>query len=79
MITAEVAVYPLKTSRASSIINNSINTLENINVQYSVNSVNTKITGTKEDVFNSLEAMFTEAESSGGEVSMVITVTNASL
>ncbi len=78
MITAEVAVYPLKTSRASTIINNSINALENTNVEYYVNSVNTKITGSKAEIFNSLEAMFTEAESSGGEVSMVITVTNAS-
>ncbi|WP_202707291.1 YkoF family thiamine/hydroxymethylpyrimidine-binding protein [Sporosalibacterium faouarense] len=76
MITAEVAVYPLKTSHATNVINNSINTLNGTNVQYSVNSMSTLITGTKSEVFNSIEAMFNEAES-GGEVSMVVTFSNA--
>jgi uncharacterized protein YqgV (UPF0045/DUF77 family) len=78
MITAEVALYPLKTSNASDVINNSIHTLENSNVHYSVNSMNTHITGTKTQIFDSLEAMFTEAENAGQEVNMVITITNAS-
>lgn len=78
MLTAEVAVYPLKTSHATNVVNNSINALQDTNVQYSVNSINTKISGTKSEVFNSLEAMFTEAENSGGEVSMVVTISNAS-
>lgn len=77
MITAEVAIYPLKTSQATNVINNSIDALNETNVQYSVNSMNTKITGTKAEVFNSLEAMFSEAENRGGEVSMVVTVSNA--
>lgn len=77
MISAEVAIYPLKTSNATNVINNSINALQNSNVRYSVNSMNTNLKGTREEVFNSLEAMFTEAENSG-EVSMVVTITNAS-
>lgn len=77
MITAEVAVYPLKTSDATNIINNSINTLQNIDVSYTVDSMNTKITGTKEQIFNSLNKMFTEAENSGGEINMVVTLSNS--
>lgn len=78
MITAEVALYPLKTSHATSIIDSSINALHGSNVNYSVNSMNTHISGNKEEVFKCLEKMFSKAEKSGGEVSMVVTITNAS-
>lgn len=78
MIRAEVAVYPLKTSNATNVINKSIDTIKQSNVTYTVNSMNTHIVGSKQDVFQSLEKMFTEAENSGGEVSMVVTITNAS-
>lgn len=77
MITAEVAVYPLKTSDATNVINNSINTLQNSDVGYTVDSMNTKITGTKEQIFDSLNKIFTEAENSGGEINMVVTLSNS--
>ncbi|MGI6776602.1 MAG: YkoF family thiamine/hydroxymethylpyrimidine-binding protein [Acetivibrionales bacterium] len=77
MITAEVAVYPLKTNNASNVITNSINALHATNVNYNVNSMNTRITGTKEEIFKSLEKMFTEGENSGGEINMVVTISNA--
>lgn len=77
MITAEVAIYPLKTDNASGVINNSIGTLENTNLNYDVNSMNTIIKGSKEEIFNSLQKMFTEAENTGGEINMVITMSNA--
>lgn len=78
MISAEVAVYPLKTSNATNVINNSISALKNDNINYTVNSMNTHLTGEKSEVFDSLQAMFTEAENSGGEISMVVTIGNAS-
>lgn len=77
MISAEVAIYPLKTSNASGVINNSIDSLQNSKVDYDVNSMNTRLTGSKQEIFNSLEKMFTEAENSGGEINMVITISNA--
>jgi uncharacterized protein YqgV (UPF0045/DUF77 family) len=77
MITAEVAVYPLKTNDATGVINRSINALQGNPVDYSVNSLNTVVKGTKDDVFKSLLKMFSEAENSGGEISMVITLSNA--
>ena len=77
MITAEVALYPLKTTNASDTIDSAIHTLDNKSVKYSVNSMNTHISGSKEDVFNCLENMFSEAETSGSEVNMVVTITNS--
>ncbi len=78
MMNAEVAIYPLKTDQATNVIDNSIHALKDSNVEYHVNSMNTRLTGTKAEIFRSLESMFTEAEDSGGEVSMVVTITNAS-
>ncbi|TYQ14947.1 UNVERIFIED_CONTAM: hypothetical protein Cloal_1345 [Acetivibrio alkalicellulosi] len=77
MISAEVAIYPLKTQNASGVINSSINMLKDTNVNYSVNSTNTKLTGSKEEVFQSLQSMFDEAESRGGEINMVVTLSNS--
>lgn len=77
MITAEVSVYPLKTNDATGVINSSIQALNSKNVNYSVNSMNTVLTGSREEVFASLNHMFAEAEKSGGEVSMVVTISNA--
>lgn len=77
MITAEVAVYPLKTTNASDIINKSIDAAQEKNVKLNVNSMNTRLSGSMDEVFNSLKAMFTEAEKTGGEISMVVTVANS--
>ncbi len=76
MITAEVSVYPLKTSDASNVITNSINSLSNVGVEYSVGSISTRLHGNEEQVWNSLKDMFQNAQNSG-EVSMVVTITNA--
>ncbi len=77
MIKAEVAIYPLKTDNATKVINDSINTLKGGRIDYTVNSMNTVLNGSKEDVFNSIKTMFSEAEKSGGEVNMVVTIGNA--
>lgn len=77
MISAEVAIYPLKTTNATNVIESSINTLRNGNLSYNVNSMNTKLVGSKAEIFRSLESMFTEAEKAGGELSMVVTITNS--
>lgn len=77
MITAEVSIYPLKTDNATKVINDSINALKQNNVEYQVNTMNTVLNGSKDEIFNSLKTMFTETEKSGGEVSMVVTIGNA--
>ena len=76
MITAEVAVYPLKTNDAANVINKSIDALKGRNVSYTVNSLNTRLTGNNNDVFQCLATMFTEAEKTGDEVNMVVTIAN---
>lgn len=76
MVTAEVAVYPLKTCDATDVINRSIDALKGKNVSFTVNSTNTRLTGSKDDVFQCISSMFTEAEKAGGEVNMVVTIAN---
>lgn len=77
MIHAEVALYPLKTANASEVINDSINALEQEDIEYTVGSMDTHIHGSEDAVWNSLKRVFSEAQRSGGEVSMVVTITNA--
>ncbi|ABR47581.1 conserved hypothetical protein [Alkaliphilus metalliredigens QYMF] len=76
MIHAEVALYPLKTNRASETINNSISTLENQGIEYEVGPMATHFHGSEEQVWNGLRSLFGEAQQAG-EVSMVVTITNA--
>lgn len=77
IITAEVALYPLKTSNASDIINKSISVLKNSNVEYTVGSMKTTLRGNEPDVFSGLQAIFSEAKKIGGEIDMVVTIGNA--
>jgi uncharacterized protein YqgV (UPF0045/DUF77 family) len=74
---AEVALYPLKTSNAGLVIDESIKSLEKLNLKYSVGPMSTQIYGTSEEVWSSLRSLFEKAQANG-EVSMVVTLTNAS-
>ncbi len=76
MISAEVSIYPLKTDDASAAITNSIELLNGHGVHYAVGSISTFLQGSEEQVWQSLREMFRSAGSQG-EISMVITVTNA--
>ncbi|MBE3581499.1 MAG: thiamine-binding protein [Thermoanaerobacteraceae bacterium] len=76
MICAEVSLYPQKTTRASEIINASIEMLARENIDYSVGSLSTHLHGSEEEVWKGLRRMFEEASRSG-EVSMVVTISNA--
>lgn len=76
MITAEVALYPLKTNDASTIINSSLQALEQNQIEYTVGSMSTYLQGSEEEVWQGLKTMFSEAQHSG-EVSMVVTISNS--
>lgn len=77
MIHAEVALYPQKTTNASQVINNSIATLKDENVDFKVGPINTHFHGTEDEVFRALKSLFDKAQSQGVEVSMVTTITNS--
>jgi uncharacterized protein YqgV (UPF0045/DUF77 family) len=77
MIHAEVAVYPQKTANASEVINKTIDSLKNENVDYKVGPINTHFHGTDDEVFKALKDMFNTAQNQGVEVNMVVTVTNS--
>lgn len=75
MITAEVSLYPLKTTNATQIINNSLESLKQQNLQPEVGPISTRLQGTDEEVWIGLRTMFDRAKSQG-EVNMVVTVVN---
>jgi uncharacterized protein YqgV (UPF0045/DUF77 family) len=76
MLSAEVSLYPQKTTRASEIINESIQSLARQGVSYHVGPISTEIHGTEEQVWAGIRSLFDRASSSG-EVSMVVTLSNA--
>jgi uncharacterized protein YqgV (UPF0045/DUF77 family) len=76
MLAAEVSIYPLKTGDGSAVITNSIEQLNGSGVNYSVGSISTFLRGSEEQVWGSLQEMFHTARARG-EVSMVVTITNA--
>lgn len=76
MLCAEVSLYPLKTTKASSIIESSLRSLENKNLEFKVGSISTHIHGTPEELWDGLRSLFEHAESAG-EVNMVVTLSNA--
>ncbi|HWJ03724.1 MAG TPA: YkoF family thiamine/hydroxymethylpyrimidine-binding protein, partial [Verrucomicrobiae bacterium] len=76
MLCAEVSIYPQKTTNASQVITNSIDSLANQNVNYKVGSLSTHIDGNDEQVWNGIKTLFDQAKNSG-EVSMVLTVSNS--
>lgn len=75
MITAEVSLYPLKTTNASQIITNSLNSLKQSNLQTNVGSISTKISGSDEEVWSGLKTLFDQAKNQS-EVNMVVTISN---
>ncbi|SNS07409.1 Uncharacterized conserved protein YqgV, UPF0045/DUF77 family [Anaerovirgula multivorans] len=76
MIHAEVSLYPLKSRNAGDVINSSIDALKREGVEYNVGPMATHLHGNEEQVWSSLKKLFNEAQGSG-EVSMVVTITNA--
>ncbi len=76
MLCAEVSIYPQKTNNASQIIDNAIGKLTQQNIEVKVGSLSTHIDGNDNQVWTGIKALFDEAQNSG-EVSMVLTISNA--
>lgn len=76
MITAEVSLYPQKTTNASQIINNSLQSLDQNNLRVSVGSISTRIQGSEEEVWSGLKTLFSQARGQS-EVNMVVTLSNS--
>lgn len=76
MITAEVSLYPQKTTNASQIINNSLNSVKQRNLQLDVGPISTRMQGSKEEVWDGLKTLFEQAQSQS-EVNMVVTFSNS--
>lgn len=76
MLCAEVSIYPQKTSNASQIIDTALDKLSEQDVDYEVGSLSTHIDGNDEQVWAGIKTLFDAAKNSG-EVSMVLTISNA--
>lgn len=76
MITAEVSLYPQKTTSASQIINESLDSLNKGNLRVEVGSVSTRLKGAEEEVWEGLKTMFGQAKNRS-EVNMVVTLSNS--
>jgi len=77
MIHAEATLYPHRSQNAGQIINQSLDSLRQEKVEYVVGPMATHMHGSEADVWHSLKKLFDEAKNSGGEVSMVVTITNS--
>lgn len=76
MLCAEVSIYPLKTNNATQVIDGAIQTLSQENIKFKVGTLSTHIDGNEEQVWSGIKKVFDEAQKAG-EVSMVVTVSNA--
>ncbi|WP_066636774.1 YkoF family thiamine/hydroxymethylpyrimidine-binding protein [Desulfolucanica intricata] len=76
MLSAEVSLYPQKTSNASQIINNSIESLKQYNLQFNVGPISTKLQGSEEEIWAGLKSLFDQAKNQS-EVNMVVTLSNS--
>ena len=76
MLTAEVALYPQKTTNASQIVSNSLESLNQYNLKANVGSISTRLQGSDEDVWSGLRALYDQAKTQS-EVNMVITISNS--
>ncbi len=76
MLTAEVALYPQKTTNASQIISSSLESLERHKLQAKVGSISTILQGNEDEIWTGLKTMFDQAKKQS-EVNMVVTLTNS--
>ncbi|GBF34838.1 hypothetical protein DCCM_3958 [Desulfocucumis palustris] len=76
MITAEVSLYPQKTTNASQIINDSLEALAGHSLNANTGPISTRLQGTEEEVWAGLKTLFNQA-GSRSEVNMVVTISNS--
>lgn len=77
MISAEVSLYPLETTESDAVIKNSLRALAEGGLEFEVGPLSTKISGSPDEVWRGLRALFERAHAHGGEVSMVVTISNS--
>ncbi|WP_082725902.1 YkoF family thiamine/hydroxymethylpyrimidine-binding protein [Limnochorda pilosa] len=78
MITAQVSLYPVESDDPDEVVNLSLQGLADHGVHWQVGPVSTEIQGEPEQVWGAIRSLFDQALAQGaGEVSMVVTVTNA--
>lgn len=77
MISAEVSLYPVETENSDNLIMDSLKSIGEYDLSYDIGSLSTHIQGNKEQVWSGIRAIHEKALTSGHEVVMVVTISNA--
>lgn len=77
MISCEVSLYPLETINSDQIINHALSSIQNQGVTCEVGTMSTYISGSPEQVWQSLKTLYDTASSRAKELSMVVTISNS--
>jgi uncharacterized protein YqgV (UPF0045/DUF77 family) len=75
-LSAQISLYPLRRTHLSAAINDALQHFRRRGVATCPGPMSTVVTGERHAVFRALEAAFDEA-ADGGEVVMVVTLSNA--
>jgi len=76
MISAEVSLYPVETLDSDRVITESLQALNDYQLQYDIGSLSTHIQGDPDHVWSALRSLHERAQALGTEVVMVVTISN---
>lgn len=77
MLTCEVSLFPLETMASDQIINQAIQALKETGVKHEIGNLSAYLySDSPEQIWNSLKAIYKEAEKADTEFSMVINLSN---
>lgn len=76
MVTCQFSLYPLRTERIGTILEEALEEVEALGLNYKVSTMSTEVQGSEEEVFAALRAAYARA-AEHGEVVLVATVSNA--
>ncbi|MDI9451468.1 MAG: YkoF family thiamine/hydroxymethylpyrimidine-binding protein [Limnochordia bacterium] len=76
MISAEVSLYPVEALDSDRVITESLQALNDYQLQYDIGSLSTHIQGEADHVWSALRSLHERALALGDEVVMVVTISN---
>ncbi|MDK2878257.1 MAG: hypothetical protein PWR06_973 [Thermoanaerobacteraceae bacterium] len=77
MLSCEVSLYPMETTNSDQIINQALAALQDQGVTCEVGTMSTYISGSPEQVWQSIKTLYDTASSRAKELSMVVTISNS--
>ncbi|HHW04130.1 MAG TPA: hypothetical protein GXX35_15225 [Thermoanaerobacterales bacterium] len=78
MLSCEVSLYPMEVADSDQVINQALASLQRHGVTCEVGTMSTYISGSPEQVWESLKTLYDAASTKAKELSMVVTISNSS-